>query len=136
MSSNPIDPHRGEVWLLRFDPSVGSEFQKTRPAVVISEDQIGRLNMRIVVPLTEWQPIFTGFPWVVEVKPTTSNGLSKPSGADTSQVKSVSLQRFQKRLGFLPHADLEEIVTGVALCISYECPVCAGSVGNGNGGNE
>lgn len=136
MSSNPIDPQRGEVWFVRFDPSVGSEFQKTRPAVVISEEQIGRLNMRIVVPLTEWKPEFTHFLWVVEIKPTAMNGLSKSSGADASQVKSVSLLRFERKVGAISRSDLEEIVTGVALCVGYECPVCAGSLGNGNGGSE
>jgi mRNA interferase MazF len=49
-------PSRGEVWDIRFDPSVGAEIQKIRPAVVISLDSIGRLPLRIVVPITEWKP--------------------------------------------------------------------------------
>ncbi|HPQ72005.1 MAG TPA: type II toxin-antitoxin system PemK/MazF family toxin [bacterium] len=131
MSNASIEPQRGEVWLVRFDPAIGSEFQKTRPAVVVNEDQIGRLNMRIVVPITNWKEEFSGFLWVVGIKPTALNGLSKISGADSSQVKSVSIKRFEKKLGTLSTADLKEIITGVVLCIGYDCPICENNMGNG-----
>lgn len=44
-------PDRGEVWLVDFDPAVGAEMQKVRPALVISVDSVGRLPLRMVVPL-------------------------------------------------------------------------------------
>jgi hypothetical protein len=71
---------RGEVWSVRFDPSVGSEIQKVRPAVVLSGDSIGRLPLRIVVPVTDWQPAFAAFPWFVLLPATSANGLTKDSG--------------------------------------------------------
>jgi mRNA interferase MazF len=44
---------RGEVWWVRFDPAVGSEVQKTRPAVIVSNDAANRnLSRVIVMPLT------------------------------------------------------------------------------------
>lgn len=43
--SKKMGPGRGEVWDIRFDPSVGAEMRKIRPAVVISEDSIGRLRV-------------------------------------------------------------------------------------------
>jgi mRNA interferase MazF len=45
-SSNP--PQRGEVWLVNFDPTVGTEIRKIRPAVVISSDEIGILPIKLV----------------------------------------------------------------------------------------
>ncbi len=43
---------RGEVWLVNFEPSVGTEIQKIRPAVVVQEDGLSILGRTIVVPIT------------------------------------------------------------------------------------
>jgi mRNA interferase MazF len=64
MAKAPV-PSRGEIWLINFDPSVGAEIQKLRPAVVVSDDAIGKLPLRIVVPITDWQPNFANYPWFV-----------------------------------------------------------------------
>ena len=79
MTTTPI---RGEVWWVDFDPSVYPEQQKVRPAVVVSGPSVGRLNLRIVVPITGWSPPFDRFAWFVHLVPTTDNGLSKESGVD------------------------------------------------------
>jgi mRNA interferase MazF len=83
-------PVRGEVWQIRFDPAVGDEIKKIRTAVVVSENAVGRLRLKIVVPITEWKPSFANYPWFVRLTPTPTNGLTKVSGADAFQVKSVS----------------------------------------------
>jgi mRNA interferase MazF len=44
---------RGEVWLINLDPTVGAEIRKTRPAVIVNDDAIGALPLRVIVPLTE-----------------------------------------------------------------------------------
>jgi mRNA-degrading endonuclease toxin of MazEF toxin-antitoxin module len=54
MTTNPT-PVRGEVWRIRFDPAEGDEIKKVRTAVVINENAIGRLRLKIVVPTTEWK---------------------------------------------------------------------------------
>ncbi len=48
----PVNPKRGEVWWVSLDPTRGAEMQKTRPAVVLSSNRLGRLPLRLVVPLT------------------------------------------------------------------------------------
>lgn len=83
-------PKRGELWLVDFDPSVAAEIRKSRPAVVLSVDSIGRLPLRIVVPITDWNPAFGNYPWFVEIPADSMTGLVKHSGADAFQVKSVS----------------------------------------------
>jgi len=110
-------PQRGEVWDVSFDPSVGSETQKTRPAVVVNDNAIGRLPLRIVVPITEWDAKYSQYPWFVHLKPTVANGFTKESGADAFQVKSVSLKRFVRRRGSLLDAEMDEIASAVALCV-------------------
>lgn len=114
-------PKRGEIWRVCFDPQVGAEICKTRPAVVISLDSIGKLPLRIIVPITEWQDGFRQCPWFVHLKPDKLNGLHKESGADAFQVKSVSLQRFVQRIGVLPEEIVTQISDGVCLCIGHQC---------------
>src|SRR5687767_7147313 len=116
MTTNPT-PVRGEVWRIRFDPAEGDEIKKVRTAVVISENAIGRLRLKIVVPITEWKARYASYPWFVHLDPTPTNGLTKESGADAFQVKSVSETRFVDRLGALTAPDLEEIANAIAVCI-------------------
>lgn len=111
-------PSRGEVWWVSFDPSVGDEQRKIRPAVVVSSSAVGFLKLRIVVPLTDWKPRYSSFPWFVFVPQTPLNGLRKDSGADAFQVKSVSLLRFQTRIGSLTKVQMDDIAAAITLCVS------------------
>ena len=113
MARAPL-PKRGEVWLVRFDPATGAEIRKVRPAVVINVDGVGRLPLRIVVPLTDWKAAYTSLSWFVHLPPSPTNGLLKISGADTFQVKSVSLARFDAKLGALTPDQADEIADAIA----------------------
>src|SRR6266849_6436442 len=106
-------PKRGEIWLVDFDPAIGAEIRKARPAVVISVPTVGRLPLRIVVPVTDWKPVYATFPWFVEIPVTAANGLTKDSGADAFQVKSVSEARFVRGLGKVTDAQLDEIAEAI-----------------------
>jgi len=46
---------RGEIWLINLDPTVGAEIRKTRPAVIVNDDEVGILPLKVVVPVTEWK---------------------------------------------------------------------------------
>jgi mRNA interferase MazF len=110
-------PLRGEIWTVQFDPSVGAEIRKLRPAVVANVDSIGRLPLRIVVPLTDWQASFAALPWFVFVSASQSSGLNKDSGADAFQVKSVSENRLLRQIGTVTNQQMEEIAAAIALCV-------------------
>src|SRR5437016_12224417 len=110
-------PQRGEIWTVRCDPSVGAEIRKIRPAVVVSVDTVGRLPLRIVVPLTDWQAAFASLPWFVSLPLSPTNGLTKDSGADAFQVKSVSESRFVRYVGLVTSAQLDDIASAVAMCV-------------------
>ncbi len=115
-----IEPQRGEIWRVCFDPKEGEEINKTRPAVVVSTNSVGRLRLRIVVPITEEKTTYRAHPWHVSLKPTKCTGLTKPSRADAFQVKSVSLNRFKEHLGNVSHDDMENIAAAVAMCVGYQ----------------
>jgi mRNA interferase MazF len=83
----------------------------------MSVNAIGRLPLRIVVPLTDWQPTFRQFPWFTPVPATPQNGLTKDSGADVFQVKSVSNTRLIRRLGSISDQQAYEIASAISLCV-------------------
>ena len=110
-------PRRGEIWLVDFDPAVGAEIEKLRPALVISVETIGRLPLRMVVPITDWKPQYVHYPWFVELPASAANRLDKDSGADAFQTKSISLSRFVRPVGRVTVAQLDEVASAIALCV-------------------
>lgn len=91
--------------------------RKVRPALVISVDSVGRLPLRMIVPLTDWKPQYMGFPWFVLIPANTENGLNKDSGADAFQTKSVSVTRFVRSVGTVMAIQIDEVASAVALCV-------------------
>jgi mRNA interferase MazF len=105
---------RSEIWLINLDPTIGAEIKKTRPAVIVSSDDIGILPLKVIVPITDWKPNYAQVPWMVQVHPNTQNGLSKPSAVDTFQVRAVSETRFVRRLGVIHSSTMKSIASALA----------------------
>lgn len=115
-----MDPKRGEIWWVDFEPVQGAEIGKKRPAVIVSSDSIGVLPLRIIVPITTWQASFTSKPWLIKIKKTDRNGLQQDSAADAFQLKSVSISRFDKRIGIIGDAAISDIAIGIGICIGMK----------------
>lgn len=94
---------RGSVWWIQFDPSVGSEIQKTRPAVIVSNDQANmRLTRLQVVPLTSnASRLFEGESLVLV------NG--KKGKALAHQLTTVSKIRLVNKISHLSQAEIDNI---------------------------
>lgn len=116
-SINP--PQRGEVWLVNLDPTVGSELKKTRPAVVISSDAVGRLPIKVVAPVTDWKDHYARNIWHVYIEPDSTNGLAKTSAVDVLQLRGLDYQRFVRKLGDVSSTMLEDICVAVCSVIEY-----------------
>ena len=114
---NARKPVRGEIWLVEFEPQIGSEIQKTRPAIVISIEETKFLPTRTIVPIRNYKESQDGRFFYIVIEPNTRNGLSKKSMIDCIQVKSFDVKRFQKKLGKLLEKELEEIVDTVSMTI-------------------
>ncbi len=108
---------KGEIWLINLDPTIGAEIRKTRPAVIISDDAIGILPLRVVVPMTDWKERYAVAPWMITILPDVLNGLSKPSAADAFQIRSVAQERFVQRIGALNSNQIEQILKAVQIVI-------------------
>ncbi len=109
--------HRGEIWLINLDPTVGAEIKKSRPAVIINIDEIGVLPLRVIVPITDWKEHYAQAPWLVQIQPNKLNGLTKTSAADAYQIRSLSVERFIHRIGALGKEPLKKILDAVQLVL-------------------
>jgi mRNA interferase MazF len=109
---------RGEVWLVRLSPTVDKEISKTRPAVIVNDNKIGVLPLKIIVPITDWKDAFAARPWMVCLQPSIESGLTKLSGADTFQVRSVAESRLIKNLGQLDESGMHLITEALAIVLA------------------
>jgi mRNA interferase MazF len=94
-----LNINQGEIWMVNFEPSVGNEIQKLRPAIVVNDDRIGRFGIKIVVPITQWKEHYIDYPWIIKIIPDAINGLAKDSSIECFQIKSFAVDRFDKKIG-------------------------------------
>ncbi len=110
---------QSEIWLINLDPAIGAEIRKTRPVIIVNDDGLGKLPLKIIVPLTDWKDHYSVAKWMVEIKADNYNQLSKTSAADCFQIRSVSQDRFIKKIGniTLVHLMLIQNALGAVLSI-------------------
>lgn len=94
---------RGDVWWVSFDPAVGGEIRKKRPAVIVSNNLANRFLNRVqVVPLTSnIEKLYPSEAYV------TLNGTQ--SKALTDQLATVSKQRLSTQIGTLAEEDMRKV---------------------------
>ncbi len=117
--SSGATPQRGEIWLVNLDPTIGTEIRKTRPAIVVSSDAVGRLPIKLVAPVTDWKPRYTPNIWHVRIDPDATNGLAKSSAVDLLQLRGLDTQRFIHRISEAPTDTMEEIVLAIGAVVEY-----------------
>lgn len=110
-------PKRGEIWWVDLEPTRGQEINKKRPVVVLSSDDVGALSIKLIAPITGRPPSRTSQPWLVQVRPTQTNGLTKEGCVDVMQLRGIAFERFLSPMGVLSLDDLDDVVAAVALVI-------------------
>ena len=111
---------QGEIWVINLDPTIGAEIKKTWPAIIVSDDALGKLPLKVIVPITDWKDKYEVAPWMIKIDPNSNNGLTKESSADCFQVRSVSQDRFVKKIGSITNKTQDEIKLALSKVLSIE----------------
>lgn len=107
-------PKRGEVYLVNFDPTVGAEIQKTRPALILQNDIANRHSAITIVAAITSKFDATLYPTEVLISPLEA-GLTTESVVLLNQVRPVDKRRLVKRLGSLTPATLQQVERALLL---------------------
>ena len=105
-------PRRGDVYWVALDPALGSEIQKTRPAVIVSNNSCNTFGMRVIVlPLTSnVDSLFPGEA-LVTVK-------GKPARALGDQIRSLDKSRLRSRIERLSQDELAGVEEAVRITLA------------------
>lgn len=101
-------PRRGEVYLVNFDPTIGSEIKKTRPAVVVQNDVSNRHSAVTIVAAISSADDSTPYPNEVFVK-KGEGGLDNDSFVLLNQVRTIDRSRLIKKLGALKQGTVTSV---------------------------
>ena len=111
----------GQVWVVQLDPTTGSETRKTRPCVVVSNDQANRHSRCVtILPVTEWSEKKATYPICVAL--SAESGLKKQSVADASQIRTVDKRRLGRPLGLVPRDQMTRIDRAMLIHLGIEAP--------------
>ena len=109
---------RGDIHLVDFEPALGAEVDKERPAVIVSNDvgnavadRLGR-GVVTVVPLTS--NIGRVLPFQVLLA-ASRTGLRKDTNAQAEQIRSVAVERVGERIGLVPYALLSKLEEAIRI---------------------
>jgi mRNA interferase MazF len=111
-----IYPHRGDIYLVNFDPSVGSEIQKTRPALIIQNDLANRYSPIVIVAgiTSKFQdPLY---PTEVLIK-ASAGGLKNDSVVLLNQIRSIDKQRLIRKMGGISTEERQQIDRAIQISL-------------------
>lgn len=117
MPSGKLTYQRGEIWWVDLKPVVGSETGKERPCLILQNDTGNRSGATTIVA-----PLLPGrktYPFVVNVAPTSQNGLSGDRHINLSQMRSVDARRIKNKQGVLEDIYWRDIEKAVCVELGF-----------------
>ena len=112
----PLIPKRGEVYLVAFDPALGAEIQKTRPALILQND-IGNQHSPVTIVAALTSNVLRRGPTSVLVN-APEGGLTVDSVILLNQVRTIDKSRLVKRLGVLRAATVEQVDQAILISLA------------------
>ena len=102
---------QAQVWWVNLDPTIGSEIRKTRPAVIVSPDELNaHLRTVVVVPLTSGR----AYPFRISTRVQNTDSV-----AAVDQIRTLDKRRLVKKVGILKPAEMKPILDALVEMFSY-----------------
>ena len=111
-----MTPKRGEIHLVSFDPALGAEIQKTRPALILQND-IGNQHSPVTIVAAITSNVRRQGPTDVLVK-APEGGLTVDSIVLLNQIRTVDKRRFVKRLGAVRPTTMKQVDQAVMISLA------------------
>jgi len=109
-------PKRGEVYLVNFDPTLGAEIQKTRPALIVQNDIANRHSAITIVAAITSQFDEPLYPTEVLIQ-APQGGLRTESVVLLNQIRSIDRRRLGRRLGTLRSETMERVDRAILIAM-------------------
>ena len=104
-----IQPKRGDIYLVNFDPTLGAEIRKTRPALILQNDIANKYSPVTIVAAISSKFDDPLYPTEVLISAKARTGLAVDSVVLLNQIRTVDKKRLAKQLGTLSSAKMEEV---------------------------
>lgn len=121
MSTKKMYPKRGDIYLVNFDPTIGHEIKKTRPALIIQNDIANKYSPITIVAAITSKVSTTSYPTEVSMG-SKESGLSLTSSVLLNQLRSVDHRRLIKRIGRVTPKTMRQVDQAIQIslgCIEF-----------------
>ncbi|MEK6678299.1 MAG: type II toxin-antitoxin system PemK/MazF family toxin [Nitrospirota bacterium] len=108
-------PKRGEVYYVNFDPTIGVEIKKTRPALIIQND-VGNMHSQATIVAAITSTVREGFPYEAFLK-AGEGGLKKDSIVLLNQIRTIDKKRLGKRLGTISSESIKKVDKAIEISL-------------------
>lgn len=110
--------HTKDIYLVDLNPTKGAETKKGRPCIIVSNDDVGVLPLKVIVPLIGHKALHNNKSWLIPIEPTTQNGLAKTSTADALNIRSVSDTRIIKKIGTIDDETYDKLIVAMKIVLN------------------
>ena len=111
-----IQPIRGEIYLVNFDPTIGSEINKTRPALIIQNDLANENSPVTIIAAITSKFDDRLYPTEVRIDPP-EGGLKTISVVLLNQIRTIDRQRLIRRIGAIGSGKLNEVDRAIQISL-------------------
>ncbi|SMP86007.1 mRNA interferase MazF [Epsilonproteobacteria bacterium SCGC AD-308-P11] len=108
-----------DIYIVDLNPTIGAEIKKQRPCIIVSNDDISVLPLKIIIPLIGFKEHHNKS-WLVKIYPSLQTGLSKESTADPMHIRSVAHDRLIQKIGIIDDETYMKLTEAIKIVLNID----------------